>query len=76
MDIADHGVAEVALGALDALTDDGRTKMADVQGLCHVGAAVVDDHGAGVGILLQAEAGGRAHLLEIGRQEGWLKPEI
>ena len=30
---------------LDALADDGRTQMAHVQGLCHVGAAVVDDDG-------------------------------
>ena len=72
-----HGlVAEEVLDPLDALADDGRAQMADVQGLGHVGAAVVHHHGARLGIPGHAEAGRGAGLLQVFCQEGRSQPQI
>ena len=43
--------------------------MADVQGLGHVGAAVIDDHGLGSRLCGQAEFLRRAHGFQIGGQK-------
>ena len=66
VDVADDVVAEVAVDSLDALADDGRAQMADVKGLGHIGAAVVDDNGAGLSLRLQAEAVASGHPIQVG----------
>ena len=74
--IADGLVAEEVLNALDALADDGRAQMADVQRLGHVGSAVVYDHGAGLRITRNAEARHGTGLLQILCQESGGQPQI
>ena len=54
MGVADDVVTHEPGDALDCLTDDGRAQVAYVQGLCHVGAAVVHHDGQGVLRLLHA----------------------
>ena len=44
--------------------------MTDVQGLCHIGAAVVHHDGLSGADLLYAEVGRGAHFLQITLQEG------
>ena len=44
MNIADHLMAHKTAHALNGFTDDSGTEMAHVQGLCHIGSAVVHDH--------------------------------
>ena len=69
MNVADGIVAEELVQPLDALANDGRAQVADVQGLCHVGSAVVHNDGlAGAG-LTDAEIGSGAHFLQIAAQE-------
>ena len=45
MHIADHIITHELADALHALTDHGRTKMSDMQWLCHIWSAVINDHG-------------------------------
>ena len=68
VDVADDRVAEVAVDALDALADDGRAQMADVQGLCHIGAAVVQHHGPLFRVARHAGTLTAAHFLHMGGQ--------
>ena len=50
--------------------DNGGAEVADVQGLCHIGAAVVHHHGLPRANLLRAEVRLGAHGLHIPLQEG------
>ena len=65
VDVANDIVAEVAVDALQAFADDGRTQMADVQGFCHIGTAVVHHHGFCIGICLQTEMLADGHVGHI-----------
>lgn len=57
MHVTDDGMALKAGDALDALTDDGGAQMSHMEGLCHVGSAVVQHDGLGVRVRLAALAG-------------------
>lgn len=48
MNVADDMVSEEAIDALDGLSDDGAAQVSDMQRLCHVRSAVVDDNRAGI----------------------------
>ena len=43
MNITDHLISHKTAHALDALSDNSRTQMAHMKGLCHIGAAVIHD---------------------------------
>jgi len=69
MHVTDGVPAQVMIQPLQGFTDDGGAEMADVQGLCHVCAAVVHHDGlAGTGFL-HAEIRSGTHLFQIVRQE-------
>ena len=70
VDVADDVIAQEAVQPLQAFADDGGAQMADVQGLCHVGSAVVDDHLLAGTHLLSAEGVGGAHFFQVLCQEG------
>ena len=55
MYVTDHIVAQVTAHTLYALTDHGRTQVADMQRLCHVGSAVVHDDGLSMALFLHAK---------------------
>lgn len=62
--------------SLQAFANDSRAQVADVQGLGHVGTAVVHHHGlAGAGFLY-AEVRGGPHLFQIARQEAAGEPQV
>ena len=65
MHVADDIIAEIALDALDGLADDGRADVTDVQRLCNVCAAVIDNDALGRVFLLQAEFLADSHLVQI-----------
>ena len=65
MDITDDMVAEVAVNALEAFADNGRAQMTYMEGLCHIGAAVVHHHSSGIGVMLQTVTLGLAHVGNI-----------
>ena len=68
--ITDDLVTLEAGDALDALTDDGGTQMAHMEGLCHVGSAVVDNDGLCFGVGFRAAAVVLLQLLHQAGQEG------
>ena len=70
MDVTDGVVAQELVQPLQCLADDGRTQMANVQGLGNVGAAVVHHDGLALADFLNAEVGFGAHLFQIIAQEG------
>ena len=70
VDVADDGVAEVTVDALDALADDGRAEVADVQRLCDVRPAVVEHDGARRVRSGDAGTVGQAHILQMGGEGG------
>ena len=74
--VANDLVAHIPLNALDRLADDGGTDMAHVQGLCHIGSAVVDDHGFGLFLALEAEFLCHSHFLKIIRHIFRCQPQI
>ncbi len=55
VDVTDGVVAEVLVQPLQALADDGGAQVADVQGLCHIGPAVVHHDGLALAAALQTE---------------------
>ena len=69
MHVTDGVVAQILVEPLQALADDGGPQVADVQGLCHVGSAVVHHNGFALPRLVHAELGGCAHFLQIGHQK-------
>ena len=69
MNVADGIVAEKGVQPLHGFTDDGGAQMADVQGLRHVGAAVVHHNGLARPGLGNAELGRNAHALQVGLQK-------
>ena len=69
MNVADGIVAEEGVQPLHGFTDDGGAQVADVQGLCHVGTAVVYHNGFARAGFRNAKIGGGAHGFQIGFQE-------
>ena len=69
MHVADGVVAEEGIQPLHGFADDGGAQVADVQGLCHVGAAVVHHNGLPRAGFCNAKVGGGAHGFQIGFQE-------
>ena len=63
--IADGVVAQELVQPLQGFADDGRPQVADVQGLCHIGSAVVHHDGLALTDFLHAEVGGGAHGFQI-----------
>ena len=70
VNVTDGIVAKEPVQPLDALADDGRAQVADVQGLCHVGPAVVHHHGFALAGFDNAEIRGGAHGFQVVLQEG------
>jgi len=56
MVVGDHTVAEGAVDAVKGIADHSRADVADVHRLGHIGARVIDDHGATVPGVRDAEA--------------------
>ena len=69
MHVADGVVAEEGIQPLHGFADDGGAQMTDVQGLRHVGAAVVHYNGLARAGFCNAKVGGGAHGFQIGFQE-------
>ena len=65
MHVADDMVSHIPLDAFDGLADDGGANVAHMQGFCHVGPAVVDDHGFRGCFRLEAELLSPGHLVYI-----------
>ena len=65
VNIADGLVAQVLVQPLQSLTNDGGTQVADVQGLCYVGSAVVDDGKLALTGLGNAKIGAGAHGFQV-----------
>ena len=69
MHVADGVVAEEGIQPLHGFADDGGAQMTDVQGLRHVGAAVVYHNRLARAGFCNAKVGGGAHGFQIGFQE-------
>ena len=69
MHVADGVVAEEGVQPLHGFADDGGAQMTDVQGLRHVGAAVVHHNRLARAGFRNAKIGGGAHGFQIGFQE-------
>ena len=69
MHIPDGVVAQVLIEPLQTLADDGGAQVADVQGLGHIGPAVVHHNGLAFAGLGNAELGRNAHSLQVGLQK-------
>ena len=69
MHVADGVVAEEGIQPLHGFADDGGAQMTDVQGLRHVGAAVVHHNGLPRAGFRNAKIGGDAHGFQIGFQK-------
>ena len=76
MHVTNDVIAEVTLDALDGLADDGRTDVTHMQGFCHVGSAVVNDHGFGLGFPLQAELFSHSHPVQVLSHKFRLQPQV
>ena len=69
MHVADGVVAEEGIQPLHGFADDGGAQMTDVQGLRHVGAAVVHHNRLARACFRNTKVGGGAHGFQIGFQE-------
>ena len=65
MDVSNDLVAEEAVNALDALSDDGRAQMSHMERLGHIGAAIVEHNGLGRSLRLHAEGRRGGHTRHI-----------
>ena len=65
VDVSNDLVAEEAVNALDALSDDGRAQMSHMERLGHIGAAIVEHNGLGRSLRLHAEGRRGGHTRHI-----------
>ena len=76
MHVPDGVIAEKLVNPLHALADDGRTQVANVQRLGHIGAAVIHHNGLWHRLLFHPEVRVMPHGRQIGLQERAGHPQI
>ena len=63
MDITNHLMSDKTADPLDALADDRRTQMPDVQRFCHICSTVIDHDRFRLGCLFYRQVFIRLHFL-------------
>ena len=76
MDITDDIFSVETGDALDCLADDRAAQVADMQGLCHIGAAVVDDDLFRLFRKGHSQTLVLTHLLQVGLQKALVHIQI
>ena len=76
MDVTDDLMAHETAHPLDGLADDSRPEMSHMEGLCHVGPAVIHNYGLRLFHLVKAQLFSCPHAVHVIGKEGAGKLQI